>query len=79
MMKIKNDGHRRLRLGMVTLNPGQSAEVPDDEGSIILRKFADITDITPKLKYKPSPKKKEKKEEDINLDLNFEVKDNGIE
>jgi len=64
MMKIKNDGRRRLRLGMVILNPGQTAEVPNAEGRIILRKFPDISNVTPKLKYSPTPKKKIKKLEE---------------
>ena len=60
MMKIKNNGRRRLRLGLVTLNPGQTAEIPKKEGKIILRKFSEISDVTPKMKYSPTPKKKVK-------------------
>ena len=79
-MKIKNNGSRRLRLGMVTLYPGETAEVPDFEGYTILRKFHEITDITPKVKYSRTPKKKTKEPEEspVNLDLKIEVENNDI-
>ena len=80
MMKIKNTGRRRLRLGMVTLNQGQTADVPDDEGEIILRKFPEVSNVTPKPKYSRTPKKKliEPAEEPVNLDLKLEVENNDI-
>lgn len=83
MMKIKNNGRRRLRLGVVTLSPGQAAEVDDGEGATILRKFHDISDITPKVKNRSTPKKKTEKPEETpeekKLDLNIEVEYNDIE
>ena len=85
MMKLKNAGSIRIRLGKeLYLKPNEVLEVPNVEGNLILRKHANVINVTPKkprvrakpkVFVQPKPKIEYKK-----LDLNkIEVKKNDIE
>jgi len=79
MMKVKNVGSARIRLDKsLYLKPNEVLEVTNVEGNLILRKHANIIDVTPsKPKVKPKVFAKPKFEK---LDLNdIEVKKNDIE
>ena len=71
MMRIKNTGKRRLRIGRSQfINPNQEVEVTDEEGEYFLTVHGDLIDITPKKKV-PVIKKKsyyKKEEPEVNLD-----------
>ena len=67
LMEITNIGKRRIRVvNNIFIQPGQTMEVDDDTGSILVRKHADIIGkpkYKPKPAYKPKPKKEKKEDE----------------
>lgn len=86
MMKIKNTGRRRLRIGRTLyIGPGEIVDLEDSDGEWFLLVHGDLIDITPKKRGRPAkiePKveiKVEPKVEKDNDNIDNEVKLDGIE
>ena len=79
MMKVKNTGSARIRLGKtIYLKPNEVLEVTNIEGNLLLRKHSNVIDVTPKKPVKVRPKITIKPKIEYKS-LDTEVKKNDIE